>query len=123
MVAIVALLTIAGNANAAPGTKYGYVCRVIYEPISNAYTSGLYGKIGYTLYSEANCTGSYLGQGYLYSEGMTNQTYLSHSSYLYSEASLLALYQRMVQAADVGQRVRVVGSTNYQTYWVSFYGN
>ena len=76
--------------------------------------SRLYGGAGFSSYgdsgylhlyfmSEPNCGGSVIGSGRIYSEGAT--LILSHSSYLLSEAALMAYAGMTQRAAASGQRV------------------
>ena len=82
---------------------YAYVC---YSRLYGGTAYAHYGDYGALLVyfkSEPNCGGSFLGWGRIYSEGATIS--YSHSSYLYSEAALMAYAEMTQRAAASGQRV------------------
>ena len=86
---------------ASAGTAY-----VCYTRLYGGAYSASYGDSGSLfLYfrSEPNCEGSFLGSGRIYSEGATSS--LSHSSYLYREAALIAYAKMTQRAAASGQHV------------------
>ena len=83
---------------------YAYVC---YSRLYSGAAFAAYGDYGALLLnfrSEPNCGGSYIGNGLVYSEGATFTW--SHSTYLFSEAALMAYAEMTQRAAASGQRVR-----------------
>ena len=91
--------------------------------------SRLYGGAGFSSYgdsgylhlyfmSEPNCGGSFLGYGRIFSEGAT--TSLSHSSYLYSEAALIAYAEMTQRAAASGQRVHYYRCSDTKTTCIKY---
>ena len=84
---------------------YAYVC--ISRLYAGAYFAhyGDYGALYLYFFSEPNCGGSFIGTGRIFSEGAT--TNRSHSSYLLSEAALMAYAEMTQRAAASGQRVTI----------------
>jgi hypothetical protein len=64
---------------------------------------GDYGYLKLNFRSEPNCGGLSIGTGRIFSEGATHS--LSHSTFLYSEAALMAYAQMTQRAAAFGQSV------------------
>ena len=82
---------------------YAYVCfSRLYSGITYA-SYGDYGTLYLNFRSEPNCGGDFIGTGRIFSEGAT--TNRSHSSYLLSEAALMAYAEMTQRAAASGQRV------------------
>ena len=82
---------------------YAYVC---YSRLYSGAAFAAYGDYGALLLgfkSEPNCGGSFIGTGRIFSEGATHSW--SHSSYLFSEAALMSVYETAASAAADGQRV------------------
>lgn len=69
-------------------SKYGYVCTVTYYPFPGT-SSGNYGSLGLTVYTGANCTGSYVSWVNVFSAGATGKGY----AYLHDQQTLLRMMQ------------------------------
>ena len=85
--------------NAAISAGYAYVCSARYETQSTY--MGDDGGVRISFYDAPNCTGSYLGYGYLYSAGSPYVT----ADDQHSEARLLTYFDMAGRAAESGQRV------------------
>ena len=83
-------------------SDYAYICRSYLIPTTSVY--GDHGYLHVAFHTEPQCMGSFVGSGYLYSDGATSS--YSHSTYLLSENQLLNLHDLTSRAADTGQRVR-----------------
>ncbi|MCA9650147.1 MAG: hypothetical protein H6712_17760 [Myxococcales bacterium] len=94
-------MTTATTANAAISAGYAYVCSARYETQSTY--MGDDGGVRISFYDAPNCTGSYLGYGYLYSAGSPYVT----ADDQHSEARLLTYFDMAGRAAESGQRVYI----------------
>lgn len=106
-------------ANAAISNGYGYVCSARFETQSNY--MGDDGGVRLSFYDAPNCTGAYLGYGYMYSSGSPYVTVNDE----HSEARLLSHFQLAAQAAETGQRVYISTCTGSAgcIEQLNFYGN
>ena len=97
---------------------YAYVCLSrLYSGTTFPYY-GDYGSLHLSFRSEPNCGGDSIGWGRIYSEGAT--TSFSHSSYLYSEAALIAYAEMTQRAAASGQRVAYYRCSNEKTQCIRY---
>ena len=94
------------NPNLALPEAYGYayVCYSRLQAGTTYVPYGDYGSLVLYFKSEPNCGGDFIGSGVVFSEGAS--TIWSHSSYLFSEAALMAYAEMTQRAAASGQRVR-----------------
>jgi hypothetical protein len=107
---LVTLIALPSRAHAAGGT--GYVCNVAMFPSSSSF--GNSGYVSYELYSGPSCSGSYLGINLVCSVGATTGYSSQCSSYLFSEAGLIAEFGALRAAASTNQKV-FVGVNPFQS--------
>jgi hypothetical protein len=114
---LLSLFAVEKSAHAAGGT--GYACSVQYFPLTGTY--GNYGYVSVTLYSGPSCSGSNLGVNFFCSSG-ASATY-SCSQYVYSEATLMALFNSLRSAAATNQKMFIGNNPYYpgQAYPPEFY--
>ena len=79
---------------------------------------GDYASLFLSFWSEPNCGGSFIGTGRIYSKGATANS--SHSSYLYSEAALMSVYENTARAAASGQRVAYYRCSDEKTFCIRY---
>ena len=89
----------------------------LYSGITYA-SYGDYGTLYLNFRSEPNCGGDFIGTGRIFSEGAT--TNRSHSSYLLSEAALMAYAEMTQRAAASGQRVRYRRCSNEKILCIKY---
>ena len=123
-----ATLTVAASEHAASATiltNTGYVCAVGLTPNGVDPSGGSYGYIYVELWSLPACSGSALQSGYVYSLNASASGVEWQPAWRYSEAGLNSTYQMLVEAAQQGKRVRLIGSnlSPYQIQSVMVYGN
>lgn len=107
---LISLITLLMLGNAASANTNGYVCQTSYLPT----TVSALGNEGYlyvTMYTGANCTGSYIGTSYLCSTGATSIYCPDLAAFHHTRESLLANLQASANAAETGQQVFI-----YDTY-------
>ncbi len=112
-------LTSVQPVNAAISNGYAYVCSASFETQSTY--MGDDGGVRISFYSAPNCTGSYVGFGYLYSSGSPYVT----ADDEHSEARLLTYFQLAADAAETGQRVYISACSGSAgcIEKLNFYGN
>ena len=112
-----------GSMQALPASAgMAYICRSYLVPMQTSF--GDHGYVVVDFYTAAQCKGSLVGSGYLFSEGAFSQA--SMFAWQFSENQLLAHYNLASRAADTGQRVRYVRCSTTKTYclkWISFRGD
>ena len=82
---------------------YAYVCSSRLYPASGYSAYGDAGLLRLSFYSEPACEGSSVGVGFMFSEGASHSW--THSSYLFTEAQLVALAEMTQRAAAYEQEV------------------
>lgn len=107
------------TASAAISSGYAYVCSARYETQSTY--MGDDGGVRISFYDAPNCTGAYLGFGYLYSSGSPYVTAANE----HSEARLLTYFELASNAAESGQRVYITDCSGSSgcIEKLNFYGN
>jgi hypothetical protein len=103
-----------GAHEAAADTVYsGYICWTTSSPNSSSGTFGDFGFVSASIYSGAECTGTYQATPYYCTTGAT--TAVCELSYLHGEVSIAHLADRLQYAAHNNLRVQAnltTGSTN-----------
>ena len=97
---------------------FAYVC---YARLYSGTTFAGYGDYGGLLVgfrSEPDCGGDSIGYGRIFSEGATSS--LSHSSYRYSEAALMSVYENTARTAANGQRVAYYRCSDEKTLCIKY---
>jgi hypothetical protein len=89
------------TAEAAISNTYGYACWVRLNNPSGF--AGDHGSVYVSMYSEPACAGSYLGFGYLYSEGSSYPP----ATAAHTEARIQTYFHRLSQAAESGQQLYI----------------
>ena len=112
-----------GSMQALPASNgLAYICHSIFVPRSSY--KGVHGYLRVVFHAEPQCMGSYVGSGYMFSEGATHWDALS--SYLLNENQLLTFYELASRAADTGQRVAYGRCADEKTLclrYISFRGD
>jgi len=96
-------LAMNGSMQALPEAyDYAYICRSNLLPMTGA--TGDHGFLSVTFRTAPQCMGSYVGFGYMFSDGATHAW--ADSSYLLNADNLHFYADATARAADTGQRVR-----------------
>ena len=97
---------------------YAYVCSSRLWPGTMFTGYGDYGALFLYFKSEPNCGGTVIGNGRIFSEGAI--TISSHSSYLFSEAGVMAYAEMTQRAAASGQRVFYARCSSAKTSCIKY---
>jgi hypothetical protein len=94
---LVGLAVVLAGISAAGVASASEVCDLFYLPSSS--TLGSYGYIYFTLFTGANCSGSFVGEYWLCSSNATSQVCASTSSYSFtSDGELMGMSNQLLQA-------------------------
>lgn len=80
-----------------------YVCQVFLLPPGASPASGSFGTVQVRFYTLPNCTGDFVGEGKVFSQGATHED--ASPSFLVSEAMLHTYFLMLQRAAGTGQKV------------------
>ena len=97
---------------------WAFVCSSRLYPASGFSQYGDAGLLRLSLYTEPACEGSSIGVGYMFSEGASHSW--THSSYLFSEAGLMAYAEMTQRAAAYEQEVYYYRCSDSKTNCIKF---
>ncbi len=97
---------------------WAFVCSSRLYPASGYAQYGDAGLLRLSLFSEPACEGSSIGVGYMFSEGASHSW--THSSYLFTEAGLMAYAEMTQRAAAYEQEVYYYRCSDTKTTCIKY---